>query len=132
MNEVRNKRLAKRIYRLVAELYQKDFRNPTEAFATFTGCELSNDGGYARVFVSLMGEPEEKKQTLHALQRASGFFRSSIRRNIRMQAIPQLQFVEDTSFENAQKTEELLNSLEGKEPATEAVSDREIETQSGS
>ncbi len=109
MNQIKRQRLEKRILRLVADLYFKELKDPNIGFATFTRCELSNDGSQARLFVSVYEEAAEKTKTLEALQRARGFIRSRIGKVISARIIPSVDFVLDESLEKADRIDQLLD-----------------------
>ncbi len=41
---------------------------------SITHVDVTNDLGYARIYVSIMAEPADQSMTLQVLQKASGFF----------------------------------------------------------
>lgn len=101
MNEIKRKRLEKRILQSIALLTQKELKNPHIGFVTFTKCDLSNDGSYAKVYVSIYeADPENYRQTLSGLQGARGFFRKKIGNAIRMRVVPEINFIADKTIEN--------------------------------
>jgi len=134
MNDVRRLRLQNQIFRHVATYYQKMAKghfnaevdqpaaspNPFAAidadnftvqmrdYCTFTRCELSSDGSFAKIFVSVWGTPQEQERIIKDIKRHVPGMRTSIAKHIRMRAIPQLAFVQDHSFEKAAETEKLL------------------------
>lgn len=137
MNDVRRLRLQNQIFRHVATYYQKvsgaknaratlensqksESNNPFEAvdaskfteqvsdYCTFTRCELSSDGSFAKIFVSIWGDEKEQERIMKEIKRLVPGMRSSIAKNIRMRAIPQLAFVQDHSFEKASDIDKLI------------------------
>ena len=121
MNETKKKRLEKRILRLIAELSYRGLKDPHIGFVTFTRCELSSDNSVARVYVSVFEEEPEKTKSMQALKRAAGFIRKRVGDAIRMKMVPSIHFVLDTSLEDAQRIDQLID--EGKPP--EEVGDAE-------
>ncbi|MBN8222075.1 MAG: 30S ribosome-binding factor RbfA [Spirochaetes bacterium] len=137
MNDIKRLRLQNQIFRHVATYYQKmagaknaratlenvtkaESNNPFEAvdpdkftqqvtdYCTFTRCELSSDGSFAKIFVSVWGDAKEQDRILKEIKRLVPGMRSSIAKNIRMRAIPQLTFVQDLSFEKAGEVNKLI------------------------
>lgn len=138
MNEIRRLRLQNQIFRHVALFFQKtapsqsakktladiqdqakvsnpfelagieDITRQVQDYLTFTRCELSADGSFARLFVSVWGSPREQERLLKDIRNKVPALRSSIARNIRMRAIPQIAIVQDTSFEKASEVDKLM------------------------
>ncbi len=65
----------------------------------------------ARVFVSVLGSDEERTATLAALRSAAGFIRHHLKPRIRMRQIPDLDFRDDRSKENAQQIGHLQREI---------------------
>ncbi len=109
MNETHRKRLEKRILRMVADLTSRDVKDTSIGFVTFTGVQMSSDGAVARVSVSVYGDDSEKKETLMALKRASGFYRSRIGKAIRLRNAPRIEFVLDDLLDRAERLDRLID-----------------------
>lgn len=84
------------------------FTEQVTDYCTFTRCELSPDGSFAKIFVSIWGSPREQERIMADIRRHAHGMRSSIAKHIRMRAIPQLVFVQDHSYEKASEVEKLL------------------------
>jgi len=110
MNEIKQKRLEKRILQLVADLYFLELKNPKIGFSTFVKCNLSNDGSVAKIFVSIYEEEPKKQETLKALNRSAGFIKSRIAKVIRVKVIPNVVFILDHSIEEMSKLGSLTES----------------------
>jgi len=109
MNETYRKRLEKRILRLIAELTHKSLKDPDIGFTTFTKCELSSDGAYAKVYLSVYEKKEDQMKTIKALSRGEGFIRHRIAKNIPMRIIPRISFFLDESFDVADKINDMID-----------------------
>ena len=57
----RHIQVAEEIQHIVSYLIQRELKDPRLGFVTVTRVEVSRDLKYARVFVSVMGTPEEQK-----------------------------------------------------------------------
>lgn len=91
-----------------AQFDAETFTEQVRDYCTFTRCELSSDGSFAKIFVSIWGTPQEQERIIKDIKRHAHGMRTSIAKHIRMRAIPQLAFVQDHSFEKAAETEKLL------------------------
>lgn len=85
-----------------------DFTQHMKDYCTFTRCELSADGSFAKIFVSIWGDEKEQERIMKDIKRHAHGMRSSIAKHIRMRAIPQLAFVQDRSFERGAEVEKLI------------------------
>ncbi|MFZ5629971.1 MAG: ribosome-binding factor A [Spirochaetota bacterium] len=138
MNEIKRLRLQNQIFRHVALFFQKttpsqsakmtlaetqeqekipnpfelagieDITRQVQDYVTFTRCELSADGSFAKLFVSVWGSPREQERLLKDIRQKVPALRTSIAKNIRMRAIPQIVIVQDTSFEKASEVDKLM------------------------
>ncbi len=76
---------------------------------TITQVKPSPDMRHATVFCEPLGG-QNVKEVLEALNRHKGFIRGLMGKMIALKFTPDLRFVEDTSFAEAKKIEELLRS----------------------
>lgn len=103
--------VADAIQRQVSTLIQRDLKDPRIGFTTVTAVEVTADLKYARIFVSVMGTPEEQRGTMDALASGRGFIRRELAQRMDMRAVPEIQFRQDTSGEYSANISRLLNEL---------------------
>ncbi|MDX1935263.1 MAG: 30S ribosome-binding factor RbfA [Capsulimonadales bacterium] len=108
MATIRQAKVGERIKRELAELLQKEMRDPRLHLVTITGVDVARDFTVARVFISVLGSPEEKASALKALQGAAGFLRGHLGKALDMRTIPTLSFRYDTGIERGARMYELL------------------------
>ncbi|WP_227766597.1 30S ribosome-binding factor RbfA [Zhaonella formicivorans] len=108
----RSQRVAEEMKREVAEILRNELKDPRIGFVTITSVEVSGDLRYAKVYVSVYGKSEEQKQTLEALNKASGFVRREIGKRIQLRYTPEIVFKFDESIEHGAKIAELLNKVQ--------------------
>jgi ribosome-binding factor A len=87
-------------------------RDPRIGFVTVTSVDTTPDLRQARVYVSVLGDDEERAATLAGLESAHGVLQQSVARELRMKHTPTLQFVFDESIERGMRISELLNEDE--------------------
>jgi ribosome-binding factor A len=85
-------------------------KDPRIGFVTVTAVETSPDLRHARVFVSVLGNTQERDESLAALQRAHGVLQAEIARVLRMKRTPELKFVYDETVERGMRVNEILQS----------------------
>ena len=88
-----------------------DIRDPdlTGVSVTVTQVKPSPDMKHATVFVEPLGG-RNAPGVLAALNRHRGFLRGELGRNIKLKFTPELRFLEDTSFAEAERIETILHS----------------------
>ena len=95
----RLKRMADTVQRELSELIRQELKDPRlGGLVTISAVKVSPDLGYAEVYVTVMGrelgdEQSEaaNKETLEVLNKASGFLRHELSRNIKTRITPRLR-----------------------------------------
>jgi ribosome-binding factor A len=98
---------------LAEVLRENDIRDPDldGVSVTITQIKPSPDMRYATVYCEPLGG-QNAKEIVAALNRHKGFLRGEMGRLLTMKFTPDLRFVEDESFAEAQKIETILKSPE--------------------
>jgi ribosome-binding factor A len=99
----------------VSILLQREVRDPALGFVTVTDVEVTTDLSHAKVFVSVMGTPEERQRSLDALNRARGFLRTELGKRAHLRAVPDLVFLYDEAAEKGSRIFELLEEMKRQE-----------------
>ena len=110
----RQLRVGEELRHLLAEILGRDeLRDPALQGTTITVTEvrISPDLKSATVFVMPLGG-QDSAERIAALQRAAGFLRSLIAREMTLRSVPSLRFALDTSFDHASHIEALLHRPE--------------------
>ena len=87
-----------------------ELQDPRIGFVTVTAVETSPDLRSAQVFVSVLGEEEEREATLAGLRSSHGVLQAAINRELRLKRTPALRFVYDESVERGDRISRLLES----------------------
>jgi ribosome-binding factor A len=73
--------------------------------------DVTNDLSLARIYLSILGNEEQKEASLNALGKAKGFLRSELGRRIRLRHTPEIEFRFDHSIEYGSRIEALLQKI---------------------
>ena len=106
----RNQRLSNQVLRTLNELLRFEVKDPRVKLVSLSSIELARDLSVARVHFSLLdpnGDPEPVKE---GLQRASGFLRGRLGREVKMHHVPELRFLHDNSAAEAQRISDLIDN----------------------
>lgn len=97
---------------------QREMQDPRIGFATVTRVETARDLGHARVWVSVLGTPEECDRSLSALTDAAGWLRRRLGERLQLRHVPQLSIRLDDSIASGDRVLRLLREIES-EPGPE-------------
>jgi ribosome-binding factor A len=95
----------------IGAIVTREVADPRIGFATITKVETARDLRHARVFVSVIGQPAERKETVIALSRAMPFVRRELGRKLRLKYIPDLHVELDETAERGTRVLQLLDEL---------------------
>lgn len=111
MGNNRTNRIAEQMKKEISDIISRKIKDPRVGFVTVTDVELSNDLQQATVFISVLGDDEEKNDTLVGLTKASGFIRSEVGKRIRLRKTPEIMFTFDDTHEHGSRIESILREL---------------------
>ena len=114
----RHVQVAEEIQQIVSYLIQRELKDPRIGFATITNVEVTTDLRFARIYVSVMGSDEERKDTMAALQSARGFVRHEVATRMTTRTVPEIQFKLDRGLEYSDQINRLLGEIKVAEATT--------------
>ena len=107
----RPQRIALQIQHEVSLMISRDMKDRRIGFVTVTGVQMSPDLRHAKIFISLMGSDDEKKESLVTLNHATGWIRRELGQRIRMKFLPDIVFLKDTSQEYGERIDRLIGEI---------------------
>ena len=111
-------RVGEEIRQELATLLSREVHDPGIGFVTLTRVKVSPDLQLARVFYTLLGDDEARKDTERGARRARR--RSCAGRSapaIRLRRVPEIRFEFDQSVENQDRIERILLDLQAERDA---------------
>ncbi len=113
----------------IGALLAKEVADPRIGFATITDVETSPDLRHAKVWVSIIGQDADRKETLRALAHTMPFIRHELGKRLRIRRIPDLHVTLDDSAERGTRLMHLLDEIAaGVEPAAIQPFDESLPT----
>ncbi|KAA1175800.1 30S ribosome-binding factor RbfA [Marinobacter salinexigens] len=116
-------RIGDQMQRELAQLIQREVKDPRVGMVTVNAVKVSRDLGYADVYVSLLSTEElteaspEVKDSLAVLNKASGFLRGQVGRAMKLRVVPHLRFHFDTLQGYSRHMDSLIKQAVGDKPA---------------
>jgi len=111
-NVHRQEKLGELIAAELSDLLRTRVKDPRVGFASITHVEVSGDFRHAKVFVSVMGSPEEREATMQGLKKATGFLRHELATRLVLRYMPEIAFKLDKSIEEGARIRELIQKVE--------------------
>jgi len=106
----------------MGSILARDVEDPRIGFATIISIETTPDLRHAKVLVSVIGQPEDRKTTLNAMGRAMPFVRHELGKRLRIKRIPEFHLELDDTLERGTRVLHLLDELEaGRAPDEQPV-----------
>jgi ribosome-binding factor A len=127
----RPERVAHLLQQRLAELFARGLKDPRLGLVTITGVKLSPDLREARVYWTVHGEPEVRKETAKGLSAARGYLRHELT-SLGLRVLPELQFTYDEAIDRGDRIEQLLREVHDAEERRSAARGEHTDTQQGS
>ncbi len=99
----------------ISKILQNEIKDPRIGFISVTKVAMSDNLRHAKIFVSVMGNEKEKKDSLEGLHSATGFIRKELAHRVHLRYVPELVFKLDDSMEKSAKILNLLSDLKKEE-----------------
>jgi ribosome-binding factor A len=108
----RTERIDELLRQEIGAIVAREIDDPRVGFATITDVETTPDLRHARVLVSVIGQPADRKSTLAALGRAMPYVRHELGKRLRLKRIPEFHLELDETVERGTRVLRLLDELE--------------------
>ena len=108
----RIQRLNEQLRREISEVVRWNVKDPRVGPAAISRVETSADLSHARVWIVVVGDQADEKETLAGLAGAAPFIRAQLAERIEIRKIPALDFRVDRSMKHAAHIESLLGGVQ--------------------
>ncbi len=105
----RSERLGEEIREEIALIVGRGLKDPRIGFVTITRVSLSGDLRVARVYVGVLGESDQRSETMAGLKSAAGYVRRELGRRVRLRHTPELLFHYDAGLDATERVAQLLD-----------------------
>lgn len=95
----------------VARIIRHELNDPDLTMATVSDVEMSPDLRFARVWISVIGDPARQERALEAVQRAQGKIRRALASAHAFRWIPEIEWRLDQSAEYANRIESRIREV---------------------
>ena len=107
---VKLERMNSTFVKVISEILHNEIKDENIKFVSVTGCEITNDLSYAKVYVTVL-DNDKRRDTMMALDKAKSFIRGEISKRVQIRHTPELRFIFDDSIEYGEKIDKLISDL---------------------
>lgn len=108
MTSDRMRRVDEAVREVLSDAIATDLKDPRVGFVTVTSVKTSPDLRHARVYVSVLGDDQQREDSLLGLRSAHGYLQRRLASELRLKHTPTLVFEYDESVDRGMRIGELL------------------------
>jgi ribosome-binding factor A len=107
----RSDRVSDAIQRLLAQLIPQEIRDPRIGMVNINDVTVTRDMAHAKVYVTFVGvdNEEDSQESVAVLNKAAGFLRTFLAKELSMRTVPRLQFIYDKTSVRGQALSSLID-----------------------
>ena len=105
----RLERVAAQVVREVGTVIEQRLSDPDLGFVTVHRATVTRDLRLATVFIGVLGDADQARASIRALQRARGLIRHDLAHRLRLRVTPDLRFQLDPSMLTEERLRQLLD-----------------------
>ena len=125
-NSNKNKRINGEVMKVISEAirYSKDPR--ISPMTSVMDVEVAPDLKTCKVWVTVMGDDEDRARTAEGLKSAAGYVRSTLAKELNMRYTPEIRFIMDDSIEYAINMSKKIDEVTAKDNEARVARGEEI------
>lgn len=98
-NSIKNTRINGEVQKELSRIISREIKDPRiHAMTSVVSVEVTPDLKQCKAYISVLGDEEEKKETLEGLNSSVGFVRKELARSINLRNTPEIKFIMDDSI----------------------------------
>jgi ribosome-binding factor A len=106
------RRVDEAVRQVIGEAVAGELKDPRVGFITVTDVRTSADLSHARVYVSVLGEQQQREASMDGLRSAHGYLQRRVASELRLKRTPTLTFAYDDTTDRALRVDALLEEIE--------------------
>ena len=119
-NSIKNNRINGEVQRELSEIIRSGVKDPRiSPMTSVVSVQVAPDLKTCKVYISVLGSPEEAQQTLKGLKSAVGYIRAQLARNLNLRNTPELFFIGDQSIAYGVNMSHLIDEVAARDAEAE-------------
>lgn len=108
---IKQKRIASDMMRVINEILLEEARDDLLKKITITGCDVTNDLSFAKVYFTSLINDLSHKDLERELEEAASFIRLKLAEKMDLRNTPKLKFIYDESINYANNIERIIKEI---------------------
>jgi ribosome-binding factor A len=108
-------RVGEQMKKELGDIISRKIKDPRVGFVTVTDVQVTGDLQQAKIYISVLGDEQQREDTLKGLAKAKGFIRTEIGQRIRLRKTPELIFEFDETMAYGNRINSLIHELHREE-----------------
>jgi ribosome-binding factor A len=105
------RRVDEAIRQVLGDAVAAELKDPRVGFVTVTDVRTSADLRHARVYVSVLGDAEQRDATMAGLRSAHGFLQGKVAAELHLKRTPTLEMHYDDTTDRALRVDALIDEI---------------------
>jgi len=105
------RRVDEAIRQVLGDAVAGELKDPRVGFVTVTDVRTSADLRHARVYVSVLGDAEQREATMAGLRSAHGFLQGKVAAELHLKRTPTLELHYDDTTDRALRVDALIDEI---------------------
>ncbi|MEG1459335.1 MAG: 30S ribosome-binding factor RbfA [Acetivibrio sp.] len=123
-NSIKNTRINGEVQKELSQLISQEIKDPRiDPMTSVVAVEVAPDLKHAKVYISVLGDEESRKNTYEGLKSAAPFIRSQLAKTVNLRNTPELTFIMDQSIEYGVNMSKLIDDVNSKDKERERLED---------
>ncbi|MDD3218311.1 MAG: 30S ribosome-binding factor RbfA [Lachnospiraceae bacterium] len=111
-NSIKNTRINGEVQRELSTIIRNGIKDPRiHMMTSVTAVEVAPDLKTCKAYISVLGNEQEKADTITGLKSAEGYIRRQLAKSINLRNTPLIQFILDESIEYGVTMSKMIDSL---------------------
>lgn len=106
----RPRRVGEQMRRELAQLIRSEIRDPRMVMVSITSVDVVRDLSQAKVYVTILGDPNERAEIVRALNQISPRLRRELGRRMYIRTVPRMEFIYDEMVERGAQLSSLISA----------------------
>ncbi len=129
-NSVKNTRINSEVQKELSRIINFELKDPRIApMVSVTHVVVAPDLKFCRVFISVLGDEEAKKNTIDGLKSSKGYIRKLLASSVNLRNTPELTFALDDSIEYGVRMSHLIDEVTAEDAKNHVEEDGEADKQ---
>ena len=111
-NSIKNTRINAEVQKELSNIIRSEIKDPRiHPMTSVMAVEVAPDLKTCKAFISVLGNKEAKDATIQSLNKAEGYIRRQLAKNLNLRNTPEIRFILDESIEYGVNMSKLIDDV---------------------